>query len=133
MREIIFRAKRTDGSEWCRGFYIVEGSKRMSTRDTIHLIVSIEHKDVVDQETVGQYIGIDDRNGIQIFEGDIVKIISDDELAIIEYNTSEAIFEVKYISNNIVVNFSDYLWGRDVEIVGNIHDNPEILEENHDS
>lgn len=133
MREIIFRAKRKDGSEWCRGFYIVEESKRMSTRDTIHLIVSIEHKDEVDQETVGQYIGIDDRNGIQIFEGDIVKIISDDELAIIEYNTSEAIFEVKYISNNIVVNFSEYLWGRDVEIVGNIHDNPEILEENHEN
>lgn len=83
----------------------------------------------VDRETVGQFTGLTDRNGVKIFEGDIVKYF-DDWIGEIEYDSDSALFAVSFADGD----YDDF--GRvccgDCEVIGNIHDRPELLEVNSD-
>lgn len=78
--------------------------------------------------TVGQYTGLTDKNGTRIFEGDIVEgadfTAEDGGYGVVEYN--DGAFEVN--GNNITGTFHDNYWGREFEVIGNIHDNPELFE-----
>lgn len=130
MREIIFRGKRIDNGKWVYG-------------DLAHFPDKINidpHKHgqpcrgyAVIPETVGQYTGLTDKNGKRIFEGDIIKIPDDyDEFGI---NAGE-IYEVYFAFGGFRLkpkySKSKGFWLEDdatVEIIGNIHDNPEVLKE----
>ena len=135
MREILFRAKTPrqdeyfDDGEWVEGFYTCFNGKE-------HRIYGgYAETDCGDfypdwcnvrPETVGQYTGLTDKNGKKIFEGDIVKAkdgLSNDLFEIYGY------VDHKYGSFVIVGEcITHFRWlDYDVEVIGNIHDNPELL------
>lgn len=140
MREISFRAKainRVKGREyrtnynngdWVYGLitklHDEEYNLPAEMRDDLG-INGIE----VDYKTIGQYIGIEDKNETSIFEGDIIQINDDEDIYVIEYSDDDAAFEAIGQFSRICYDFNVSLFGGCVEVVGNIHDNPELLEE----
>ena len=137
MREILFRGKRTDNGEWVEGYYIHRPTAVCigeSNPSCIWVPAADPDDDTkifeVFPETVGQYTGLTDKNGRKIFEGDIVEGNS-------EYFTyTHPYGKVVYDGGQYLISFDDVLedieclgaWANDVEIIGNIYDNPELLE-----
>lgn len=132
MREILFRGKRIDNSEWVYGSFAKDGIELTAIEDEKKPFISWEficrynaetgNVDMfeVERETVGQYIGLTDKNGNKIFEGDIITY--DRKTYEMRYIEKYARFAGK---NNDCV-FAVVPFGA-IEIIGNIHDNPELM------
>ena len=133
MREILFRGKRIDNGEWVEGDYRGEKVGGYLTAAFViePLTSGVWERHRVDPSTVGQYTGLTDKNGKKIFEGDIIKIPDDyDEFG---HNAGE-IYEVYFCCGGFRLKpkYSQArgYWledDRTVEVIGNIHDNPELL------
>lgn len=78
----------------------------------------------VNPETVGQYTGFHDRFGNEIYESDIVYVRSEDENAIIEWDEQTARFIIHF--DGWIADFDNY-YGKELEIMGDIYNNPELL------
>ena len=140
MREILFRGKRADNEEWVAGIYLDQNHLGVFRYDPECQDYDITVYPVL-PETVGQYTGLTDKNGKKIFEGDIVKCtdtINDFEFnAVVEFGNPNGEYnwgyQLKFISGE-ESNFDILCWvdmketGAYIEIIGNIHDNPELLE-----
>ena len=129
MREILFKAKRIDNGEWVEG-YLVKSNERILTSVIIKCIDSIfpEMWPIyeVDEKTICQYTGLTDKNGKKIWENDVCKItFGDGETTngIIEYRENNCRFILYEVGDG------DYgFTTNSVEVIGNIFDNPELLE-----
>lgn len=135
MQEILFRGKDQHTSQWVYGhFYTTPYAGKDSKTFDYHFISNPNTygSNMVIPETVGQFTGLLDKNGKKIFEGDIIKIPDDyDEFGI---NAGE-IYEVYFAFGGFRLkpkhSKAKGFWLEDdktVEIIGNIHDNPELLE-----
>ena len=136
MREILFRGKRCDYGEWVQGFYVradPHWHKNGIHKDWIALGASanggwfaLHNKYAVKAETVGQFTGLTDKNGKKIFEGDIVQ--GKDRLE----KHLEVFGYIDHKNGSFVITgdfMTHYRWlDYDVEVIGNIHDNHELLE-----
>lgn len=120
MREILFRGKRVDNGEWVEGYYMDDG---YINQPFTELGGRFDDTIEVDPETVGQYTGLTDKNGKKIFEGDICKHISN-------YSGNTVISVVTYTDGHflaLVDEHSGFELSEKLEVIGNIHDNPELL------
>lgn len=132
MREILFRGKRVDNGEWVEVFFCGQNSSSMFSCP--HEEANIIEKDagwwhLVDLETVGQYTGLKDKNGKRIFEGDILEYVDNDGM--VQY-ISVVFEECAFLIEDHGVTDTDLLTSYvclDLKVIGNIHDNPELLEE----
>lgn len=129
MREILFRGKRLDNGKWVEGAFCPKSCDDPfgPMVDKPSIIKLGEPCDGfwydVDPATVGQYTGLTDMQDVKIFEGDIVQFGG--EYGKIEYSESEAMFQVVF--DDWLTDF-DHLRGTEVEVVGNVNDNTELLE-----
>ena len=132
MREILFRGKRTINGDWVYGDF-VRGNERKSLRDSIFVYDS-ETQSFNDYEinpsTLGQYTGLTDKNGERIFEGDVAKVLQGKNKDIAYVGFENGSFMLYPKTGNI---YERTLWSYwyndwDVEVIGNITDNPELLE-----
>ena len=120
MREILFRGKCKTDNEWLYGFPYVTRKNAVKINWYCSEFGSMR-TDEVDPETVEQYTGLTDKNGVRIFEGDIVDYISSDVIG--NPKTGTIIVEdMTDYDTMIYLNHSEEL-----QIIGNIHDNPELL------
>ena len=127
MRENLFRAKRKDNGEWVEGGLCIINKSPFICYEMVKGLPKLTE---VEENTIGQYTGLTDKNGTKIFEGDVLKNVMrwcDEE-------------------RNGVVTFKDgafgFIWYRgevemfhafvsvvniEYEVIGNINDNPELL------
>lgn len=143
MREILFRGKRIDNGEWVEGVYYKQTEYYGTYCEKYFIITStesLEHDQVLEYyevipETVGQYTGLTDKNGKRIFEGDVVAQNwydfdepADDSFGEVVFSVGDCSFSVLDYNKNAIMSMGQglsYHW--EIEIVGNIHDNPELL------
>jgi uncharacterized phage protein (TIGR01671 family) len=130
--EILFRGKRTDNGEWVYGFY---GHKPNGNEVEEHFIMEWDFSRYVSNpaytyfqdipiipETVGQYTGYDDKNGRQIFGGDIVE--SGTCVAVVVFEKGAFVLKSNGGYTHKALMLNQAVW----KVIGNIHDNQEMLE-----
>lgn len=147
MREYLFRGKRKDNGEWVEGSLVAKVDLLLET--SYYFILAQGRGEsfvtwhMVDPATVGQFTGLMDKNGKRIFEGDMLKPFDDEiDKMVVEFHCGAFMLclygERGYISEsgdwcdegNYGVIECEPLssYGADIEVIGNIHDNPELVE-----
>lgn len=146
MREILFRGKRLDNGEWVEGFFVVKVDPLLGTSRCFILMQGYGESFVtwymVDPTTIGQYTGLNDKNGERIFEGDILKPFDDEiDKMVVEFHDGAFVLclygdrgyrsesgDWEYDGSNYGVIECEPLssYGDDIEVIGNIHDHPEL-------
>lgn len=133
-REILFRGKRVDNGKWTEGYLF-------KSWDKVFLLWGMTgdspNMEEVISETVGQFTGLCDKNSNKIYEGDIVKIAGDsnnDDWKNVNYIAQIVFLDGGFCAIDGTIDnysFRRYSLSRcefDLEVIGNIHDNPELLE-----
>lgn len=147
MRQILFRGKRVDNGEWLFGDLLKVSKSHliapydgdwydfMPPKSTLGLP---SNRYVVDPKTVGQFIGVKDKNGVKIFEGDLIPcditeehrskyLIKYSEGVIlngcVQWNEHQVMFEIVFPENDHGVVSRGFGWsGDEFEIIGNIYE-----------
>ena len=149
MREVSYRAKRMDNGEWASGgsiiqffdkgirkYYIPQESEKCicTHEDGTDNITEFEHCAFykADPETICQYTGVPDKNGRKIFEGDICRreilggTIIIGQVVWVEYGMCG--FKLKNGNDYYPIGKFEHTGRNDDEVIGNIFDNPELVE-----
>jgi uncharacterized phage protein (TIGR01671 family) len=120
MREILFRGKTKVYNKWVYGWYCGKIlSEDMSRTEESSQIIDDKtlYWHTCEAETVGQFTGITDKNGKKVFDGDVIKAIASNPVG-------------EDIEATVIVSLDDYelMWdiehSHEIEVIGNIHDNP---------
>lgn len=136
MRKILFRGKEINTGEWVYGSLLYSGSENQ------YYIVENDGEELsypVSKETIGQYTGLKDVNGTEIFEGDIVEVtckfkgkVEFENLGVVRYK--ENAFQLDIFTDDEKMDYPIYESVCNSEredtfiIIGNIHDDAELLE-----
>ena len=135
MREILFRGKDSITKSWVYGALVQQQDDLLKEKAFIISYSNYQYGDFseavvheVDPETAGQYTGFVDKKGKKIFEGDILSIYNSKAfLFAVEWNNQ---YVLKCTTNGVSDNIFNVIESpEDVEVVGNIYDNPELIKD----
>lgn len=145
MEKFLSRGKRIDNGKWYYGSYLFlhksgvdwTGRERGKPKDVHYIINEQDINYAVDPATVGRDTGLPDKNGKKIFEGDIGRYRQTDGAkrngapilctGKVVYNAETASYAVDS-RDDAGCKYFDYFPVKDFEVIGNIHDNPELME-----
>lgn len=132
MREILFRGKRIDNGEWVEGA-LLDGENHCLIGQSIKFSPDILHECKlvgfeVGRKTICQYTGLTDKNGRKIWENDIVEITEEVDDRYIVLWDKDAAGYVLIQNGDTMYDFNDY-YSTDMRVIGNIFDNPELMED----
>lgn len=131
MREILFKAKRKDNGEWVEGYYVY-CRKRHYILPVLNKAIGFDEREdewvEADPNTICQYTGLTDKNGKRIWENDICDTFENDSKEILRNvvkfeDGCFKVFKKHYLSMHL-----DCYEESDLKVIGNIFDNPELLE-----
>ena len=135
MREILFRGKSKNG-EWAYGCLFVLG--KGTEYEDVYILGDLDHRETVydiwkcaervDPKTVGQFTGLTDKNGEKIFEGDVGDTRRWHVAYAADVGASYGMTAGWYIQRDDFESWSELECADNYEVLGNIHDNPELLE-----
>ena len=128
MREILFKAKRTDNGEWVEGYLMDENYINAPFNDN-DVGGRFDEPLEVDQSTICQYTGLTDKNGKKIWENDIVDAY-EEYTAEVSKNVvkfKDGCFKL-FEKDNLIIHLDGYNES-ELEAVGNVFDTPELLKE----
>lgn len=135
-REIIFRGRRVDNGEWVYGslidldkesdyLYIMKPHLGASILPPFNLIRL--HSNLVDPETVGQWTGLVDKNSVKIFEGDVLDTPRWVVTYLANINEGYGMDAGWYVQRDDFESWEELYCIEDYKVIGNIHDNPELV------
>lgn len=134
-REIKFRGKRHNGS-WVYGDLCTPANRFISIRENRYTYNGISHEEYeVDEDTIGQFTGLTDKKGREIYEGDVLKISSRAVICLLVVTWNAEVgswcLRFKEESKEGTRPLGRWLCDRDydIELTGNIYDNKELLED----
>ena len=132
----MFRGKTYEG-KWVEGVYYKQ-EEDYGDKNEAHIIITSKEVLSFDQalefsvvipETIGQYTGLTDKNGKKIFEGDILEF--SDRLVVVFWHAHLGCWDTNFLKFTNYENRRDDMsplnWENKSKIIGNIHDNPELL------
>ncbi len=117
-REIKFRGKHLN--KWVYGYLLKNIDDNKS-----YISVSLDQFYQVKEETIGQYVGLKDKNGVEVYEGDIVRIVYDsiEHIYQIIFDKEELDFKATNGEINYGGNFQYLGCCEEIEVIGNIYEN----------
>ena len=132
MREILFRGKRVDNGKWVEGSFCMDATEQLNgVKKSADGFIRRFNPETcrmdmfeVDRETVGQFTRLTDRNSTKIFEGDIVNY--NGEPGYVGFDKENAEFLIFF--SKWTAGFDSIYCDRNAEVIGNIYDNPNLLE-----
>lgn len=139
MREILFRGKAINRNEGCHrteyqnGEWVYGLVTRLYDEQFKNLPAEMTNTNgisgiEIDYKTIGQYTGMHDKNGTKIFEGDIIDFSNrsdGDGYGVVKYDAYETEFGFEY--DNIYRSLGRNFYPENIEVVGNVYDNPELV------
>lgn len=143
MREILFRGKRCDNGEWVEGTPFQEYNnfwgEWLWIIQTKHPLTNVPYLHLeIDRKTISQFTGLADKNGKRVFEGDIVRgrhwtsyyNKNPEDFHSWRVDWSEKSGLITFVDSPTTkarLSIHDFADFGEVEVIGNIHDNPELL------
>ena len=133
MREILFKAKRKDNGEWVEGYYVY-CRKRHYILPALNKAIGFDEREdewvEANPNTLCQYTGLTDKNGQKIWEYDICEMVYDGTIHIyvVVWDKTELDFKGTNGKESYGCNFEYLGCCEEIVVIGNIFDNPELLE-----
>ena len=124
MREILFRGKDLETGKWLYGSFVNTPNHTYISTNGEAFPAKVEPK------TVGQYTGLTDKNGVKIFEGDIVRNIESGTKALVQFFPEHGAFMAWIRNESFSINQVENLGEiemPEIEVIGNIYDTPELI------